>query len=161
MVSIDFTLVVQWLNFGVLLVALYFILYKPLIKFIDERNAKLKADIEAARKGREEMELSGAKYQEKLNQLKAEATHHLELAKKKAIEERDVILEEAHREAEKIILGGHEETKAQAEQTKKELLEELSGLVIDCTRQVLGREVKESDHKRMINDFLKEETKRA
>jgi F-type H+-transporting ATPase subunit b len=161
MVSVDFTFFVQWVNFGVLLLVLYFILYRPLVKFLDQRNAKVRADIEAAQKGREEITQAGATYQEKLDQLKADATRHLELAKKKAIEERNAILEGAHHEAERIILGGREEMKAQAQQTKKELLEELSGLVIDCTEQVLGREVKESDHKKMINDFIEEETKHA
>jgi F-type H+-transporting ATPase subunit b len=159
MVSVDFTLVVQWVNFAVLVLILYLILFKPLVKFIDERNAKLKDDIETAEKNKAASEGLHSEYQTKLAELRNEAVKHVEDAKRKAGEERDIILKEAQVEAGRIMEGNRKEVQFEAEKVKQELKQELSSLVINCTSQVLEREVKEGDHKKLIGAFLEEESK--
>ena len=159
MVSVDFTLVVQWLNFAVLVLILYMILFKPLVKFIDERNAKLKDDIETAEKNRTASESLHSEYRAKLAELRSEAVKHVENAKRKAGEERAIILKEAQVEAGRIMEGSRKEVQFEAEKVKQELKQELSSLVINCTSQVLEREVKEEDHKKLISAFLEEDSK--
>jgi F-type H+-transporting ATPase subunit b len=159
MVSIDFTIFIQWLNFGVLVFILYQILYKPLVKFLDERNAKLKDDMDSAKAGREEVERLRREYQEKFIELKTESFRYLDETKKKALEERAGILQAARKEAEKVLAGNRKEMNFEAEKIKQELKKEMSALVINCATQVLEREVKETDHKRLINSFLEEEIK--
>ncbi len=159
MVSIDFTIFVQWLNFGVLLLILYLILYKPLIKFLDERNAKLKDDIESAKEEREKAERVHREHQAKLAELKLEAIKYLEEAKKKGEKERDRVLEETHKEAEKILESSLKEVKYEAEKIRQELKKEVAGLVTECASKVLEREVKEKDHHKFIDSFLEEEVK--
>ena len=159
MVSVDFTLFIQWINFGVLLFILYWILYKPLIKFLDERNAKLKEDIDAAKSGRDAASKFEEQYKVKLATLENEYVKHLDEAKKQASDEREVILEEARKEAERILDGSRKEMQFEAEKVKQELKQQVAALVINCSSQVLEREVKESDHKRLIGAFLEDEIK--
>ena len=159
MVSVDFTLFIQWINFAVLVLILYFILFKPLVKFLDERNAKLKEDIDAAKAGRDEADRLHVQYQEKLNELKTESIKYIDEAKKRASEEKALILQEAHKEAQRVMAGSRKEMSFEAEKIKQELKKELSGLVINCATQVLEREVKEADHKRLIGSFLEDEVK--
>lgn len=159
MVSVDFTLFIQWINFGVLVFILYWILYKPLVKFLDERNAKLKDDLDSAHAGRLEAEKVRREYQEKFAELRAESLRYMDETKKKALEERTAILQEARKEAEKVMAGSRKEMNFEAERIKQELKKEMSALVINCAGQVLEREVKESDHKRLINSFLEDEVR--
>jgi len=158
MVSVDFTLFIQWINFGVLVFILYWILYKPLVKFLDERNAKLKDDMDSAKAGREEVERLRQEYQAKFTELKTESIRYLDETKKKALDERAIILQEARKEAERVMAGSRKEMNFEAESIKQELKKEISKLVIDCASQVLEREVKEADHKRLIHSFLEEES---
>ena len=159
MVQIDFTLFIQWLNFGVLVFILYLILFRPLMKFLDERNHKLKDDIETARKNREESDQLHTQYRDKLNDLRAESVKYVEDAKRKAKQERESILKQAHKEAERLIDNTRDEIQFEAEKAKQQLKQEISSLVIDCAAQILEREVKEPDHKKLIDSFLKEEVK--
>lgn len=158
MISIDFTILVQWLNFGVLVLILYFILFKPLMRFLDIRNERLRSDIEAARRTRRENEELNQQYQERLVRLKQESTDYINRARRQAEREKDKIIKEAHTEADRIILGSRKELKVQAEKAKLEVKKDMAGLVINCASQVLEREVKETDHKKMIHSFLEGET---
>lgn len=160
MVSVDFTIVVQWLNFGILLFLLYILLYKPLIKFLDARNAKLKQDIETAEKNREDTTKLHEEYEHKITQMKREALQYMEDAKRKALEERENIVKDAHREADRIVQGSRRDIHFEAERIKQELKAEVAGLVVDCAAQVLEREILEEDHKRLIHAFIEKETKK-
>jgi F-type H+-transporting ATPase subunit b len=159
MISLDFTIFIQWLNFGILVLILYFILYKPLIRFIDKRNAKLLNDLEAARRtGRQNEELN-QQYHERFAQLKQQSKEYMDRTKKQAVVESENVIKEAHVEADRIIQNARKEAVFGAEKAKQELKQDVAGLVINCASQILEREVKESDYKRLINSFLEGETK--
>lgn len=82
----------QVVNFGILLVILSKVLYKPLIKMLDERAEKIKKSIDNSEKIEKEL----AKIKEKQDAL-------LKEAKKEALKERNALIEFANLEKTKII----------------------------------------------------------
>lgn len=90
-------------NFGVLLFVLWYFLYTPILKILNERHEKVKrgvADAEAAEETLKKAEASQ-------NEIVAEAHHHsadiVEKAKKRAEEEKEDILKEAEERAGTIV----------------------------------------------------------
>ena len=58
------TLVAQLINFGILLLLLYFVLYKPVIRMLNERSNRIKASMEQA----EEIEQKMAETEERVRE---------------------------------------------------------------------------------------------
>lgn len=122
----------QIVNFVILFFILKKILYKPLIKLIDERNKKINEAIE-----------NSAKIEDKLESLDKKSKQILAKARILAEEERKEILAIANKEKEKII----EEARLQA---KKEVSKGLERLQEE--RMVAIQEASE--------DFMEEVVKR-
>jgi F-type H+-transporting ATPase subunit b len=102
-------LIAQMVNFGLLFFVLKKVLYKPLMKAIDERNKK----IESAVKNSQEIALKLNKIEEQkkdlLDKAKTEARMEKEGLMEVALSEKEKIIEEAKlsakREIEKGLLG--------------------------------------------------------
>jgi F-type H+-transporting ATPase subunit b len=154
LISVDLTLIIQWLNFIILLVLLHFILFKPLMHFVDERNERIRQDIEIAKEAREAAERIRIEHQEKLNRLKVDMIRVMEEVKARAAGTRDAMLQDAHNEADRIIEGGLKEVRHEIIKIKGELKQEVAGIAVDCASQVLEREIKEEDHKKLVQAFL-------
>ncbi|MBS3812337.1 F0F1 ATP synthase subunit B [Candidatus Bipolaricaulota bacterium] len=154
--SLNFTIIANWINFGILVAVLSWLLYKPAKEFIETRREKIKSRIEGAK----EREKSAAELkQERLNELKA------------AREKRREILDRAEKEAEEIVERGRkkakeeskriiEEAKAEAKQEQDKLRKELEEEYIDLSllgaEKILGREIDERDQRRFLDSLLEE-----
>jgi len=154
MVDISFTMVMQWLNFGILLVLMSAFLFKPLLKFLDDRAAAIAKDIKEAVDNKTQTEELRMGYEKKIADIKAEADVIFEAAKNKALKEKDRILAATSEESARLIENGKKDIAANADKAFHELKDKMSGLVIDCTQKVLEREVKVEDHTKCINDFI-------
>lgn len=139
MVSLDYSLGIQIVNFALLIFILNRLLYKPLLGMIDKRKQKL-ADSEAEiRRLQETIERQMAAYQEKLIQAKAAA-----------IEEKNEIIRKGSEEARAItdavraeIPGMMEQFQARMEKeidaAKKVLAGQSQRLSVEIAEKILGR----------------------
>ncbi len=154
MVDAGPTLIMQWLNFGILLFLLYKFLYKPLLSFLDKRAETIKATMEEAVNGKESALKLLEEYKEKIAGIEKEADKIFNDARKKALGEKERIIKSARDEAEKIIAGAKREINLESEKARAELKKEISSMVIMCASKVLEREVKLSDHEKLIEEFI-------
>ncbi len=144
--GIDSTLiVVQMINFGLLLLVLKKVLYKPVIKALKEREEKL-SEINDAKskmdKNRQEFD------NEKAHLLKSLASEKNRIEKEvteKAEVERKTILQKANNEAKEIIKNAQKEVGRQVERKTKELEGEMRNLALDSAKAA-------------ISDFMDKET---
>ena len=98
-------LIAQIINFLVLLFVLYKFAYGPIVAMLEKRQRKIEqglADAEAARKN---LEKSGEKQKEILKKARAEAKVIVEKAHKQAEKSKVEIAAEAKEQAEKIQIG--------------------------------------------------------
>ncbi len=154
--SLNFTIVANWINFGILVAVLSWLLYRPAKEFIQERQKKIKSRINNAK----EREQSAQELkQERINKLKS------------AKERRREIIEEAGREAEEIVKKGRveakekasriiEQAKKEAEQEKVRIKQELEKQYVDVSllgaEKILQREVNEEDQRKFLDSLFDE-----
>lgn len=144
------------LNFAVLVVALYFLLYKPVRKFMQKRKETYE---EAEKKYNEAIEYTGKAESEAariLDDAHGEAVRIAEEAHAAASAQSDAIIADAKAQADKMI----EDARADADRVllseKEKLYSSVSGLAVDISEKILSREVKSEDNDAFIDAILSE-----
>ncbi len=141
MISLNATLVVQLINFIVLLVILNALLYKPVLAKLREREARIKADRDKAEDLNRQVEEQDNRHQEELAKARQtaalERTALMDEAKKKEAD----ILAAARSEASKIVESMKASIEKEAEEVRKSLRTEMTPLAKSITEKILGRAV--------------------
>jgi F-type H+-transporting ATPase subunit b len=114
MVSIDYTLFIQIVNFLLLIAILHVLLYKPILRIMRERENRLKASEEEVKSLYQTIERKTAEYEEKIR-----------LAKMEAMNQRNEIQKQGALEAQRIIEAAREEIARMTEEFKEKLAKEM------------------------------------
>jgi F-type H+-transporting ATPase subunit b len=146
------------INFLILFGLLTFVLYKPVLKVLDERQAKIKESMDQA----EQIKEQTARSEE---QIKA----HLETARKEGqaiivqatqIGERlkEEAKEGARKEAETLIAKAQAEMQQDRDKTIDELRKEFADIAILAAGKVINETLDKEKHRKLIDEVLKEST---
>jgi len=154
MIEVSFTMLLQWINFGMLIFLLTFFLYKPLMNVLDKRRAMVQGDLEEAKKKKEESEELLRQYQQRLDNLRLEGRKIIDEARKEAAVEKEKMIEAAHHEAKVIVENAHLEVDSHVHQVRDEIKKEAAELIVGCASQVLEREIQKEDHQKYIDEFI-------
>jgi len=117
------------------------ILYKPILKVLDERDARIVGGQEKAKKLLEESQSILKSYNDKLYSAKIDAMTVKNTSRKQAVDQANMIIEEARRNAETIVLNVQKEMAEEIERAKRELEPELGVMAGTIAQQILGRKV--------------------
>lgn len=141
MIQINITLIVQIINFLVLLLVLNALLYKPVIAKIREREARIRNDREKAAELDGQVQEQERRHQQELaivRQTGAQEKNALTVeAKKKEAE----ILDKARAEASRIVEDMKASIRVEAEEVRKALTAEMTPLAQSISEKILGRPV--------------------
>ncbi|MCD4829492.1 MAG: F0F1 ATP synthase subunit B [Candidatus Cloacimonetes bacterium] len=156
MIGIDYSLLIVILNFVVLLIVLNKILYKPITKFLRERQAKIADDMDQAVKSRDE---AGQLVEQRKQDLKA-STEEMRLlmskTKHEAEDQAGDIIRQAHGQQKKILA----ETDALLITEKKKAMQELESrvarLIADVAGKIIADKMDEETDAALIEQLLKE-----
>jgi F-type H+-transporting ATPase subunit b len=151
-------LVAQVINFTALLIILRLFIYKPVLKMLDERKARIQEGLSAADRGREQALEADRQAQAALDQARRDgqdivanaqqvATRIQQEARDQAVSQADIILERARNEI------GLERDAAIAE-----LRKEFADLTIAAAEKVIGQSLDRQAHQRLIEQALSEST---
>ncbi|MCK5913164.1 MAG: ATP synthase F0 subunit B, partial [Desulfuromusa sp.] len=124
MISVDWTLGLQFLNFVILLVFLNKLLYQPLTKIIAERREKIDGSYAQAKDLEADIDEKMARYQQQLSDAKILANTERNKLKKAASEEEATLLSEAHGKATNRLRAIKEQVAGEAEDASKTLKSE-------------------------------------
>lgn len=141
MIELNFTLLIQAANFLVLIYILNKILYKPILKILDERDERISGGQEKAKKLIEEGQNIFSNYNQKLHNAKIDAIAVKNATRKEAVDQANEIIDEARKKAEEIVLGVQKEMAEEIARVTKELEPELSVMASTIAQQILGRKV--------------------
>ena len=150
------TIILHVFNTAVLFVALYFLLYKPVRRFLDKRRQGVLKDIEDAREIKSRADAALAESQERLNASYSEAIVKAAKIQEQASENAKKIVDAAKEEAERIIENAHRAADEAIESNKQAMRDFAASLAVDISAKILGREITGDDNLRLIDDFLKE-----
>lgn len=139
MVSLDYSLGIQIVNFALLIFILNRLLYKPLLGMIDKRKQKL-ADSEAEiRRLQETIERQMAAYREKLIQAKAAAVEEKNEIIRKGSEEARAITDAVRAEIPGMMEQFQARMEKEIDAAKKVLAGQSQRLSVEIAEKILGR----------------------
>ncbi|MCK9262901.1 MAG: F0F1 ATP synthase subunit B [Deltaproteobacteria bacterium] len=141
MIELNWTFFVQIFNFLLLMFILNKILYKPILKVLDEREARIAGGQEKAKELLDESQSILKSYNEKLYGAKIDAMTVKNSSRKQAVDEANEIIENARRNAETIVLDVQKEMAEEIARVKSELEPEIGVMAGTIAQQILGRKV--------------------
>ena len=141
MISVDWTLGLQFVNFIILLIILNKMLYKPLSNIIAERKQAIDGSHEHAKSLEADIEDKMQRYQEQLNEAKKAANEERNKLKKTATEEETKILSDAQGKATARLQAIKAQVGKEAAAASKTLKSDAESLAGQIATKVLGREL--------------------
>ncbi len=141
MITIDLSFWAELISVLILMVVLNSILFKPIRRHLEEREAKMAAiEADAEKYERNAQELV-ANYDRKLAEARAQGKSELEKLKGEAREEERQLLEAAQKEAEAKKSELMSELSGQISAVKKELDAQSEAFAVEIAQKLLGRAV--------------------
>ena len=129
-------------------------LFKPVHKVLDARQAHVDAVYAEAEEAKARAEADRAAWEEKMQGARAEADSILERAAERARLGGEAILDEAKRRAGGIVQQAEEEAEMTREKAEESMRRELADVSAELAGKLLGREINEDDHRRLIDSFI-------
>lgn len=142
MISIDWTILVQFVNFLVLMLILNVLLYRPLRKVMAERQEGIAAKHQKARDLEVSINEKMEHYEKKLHEAKVDAGQAAASIRKDAAKSEATILGSARKEANRHLDLIKVQIGKQAETARSGLKKETQDLAAAIAGKVLGRKVK-------------------
>lgn len=139
MIEINWTIGVQFINFVILLLALNFILFRPVRAILAERKALIDGGHARARELKEQIEEKMARYQEQLQQAKLQGTEEKNRLRTDAAKQEAAIIGAARDAATARIQAIKERVAGEAAAAEVELKQQSTLLAGQVAAKVLGR----------------------
>jgi F-type H+-transporting ATPase subunit b len=149
-------IVSQIVNFTLLAVLLYFVAYKPILRMLDERSARIQKglqDAEDASRRAAEME---QEYEQRMAEARRDGQEIIAQATQMSEKARQEILEQAREEARAQIDRAREEISRERDQAMADLREQVAELSLMISEKVLAETLDEGQQRRLIARFLEE-----
>lgn len=146
----------QIINFGLLLVLLYFIGYKPIRKMLDERSKRIKEGIDQAELAKEAATRAEEEVQRRLDEARKDGQLILAQASEMGERLKAEAREEARREAEVLIVRARAEIGMERDEAIDRLRQEFADLAILAAEKVIKETLDKERHRRLIEEVLEE-----
>ena len=122
---------------------------------IAERKAKADSQIADAQKLRTEAEAMKAEYEQNLQNARTEANQIVATAQKTATARSEEIVGEARAQAAALKQKAEADIAQERKKAVNEVKDEIGGIAMEIASKVVEREIKEADHKDLIDEFIK------
>jgi F-type H+-transporting ATPase subunit b len=141
MIELNWTILIQMVNFLILIFVLNKVLYKPVLKVLEERDEKIYGGQQKIKDLEEETRQMLKHYTEKIYKGRIDALEAKNVAKKEAVSKTNDIINEARAKAEEITQQVRSEIVQEVGKAKKEIESDLASIAASIAQRVLGREV--------------------
>lgn len=146
-------LVAQIVNFFLLLLILYKLLYKPILNVLEKRRLRVKESVEKAKEIEEKLTKTDLVIKEKRETARKEIVKLVEEAKREALEEKELIKKETQLEVEKTKNKLKEELKTEKDNLINEAQAEIKDLVIMLSKKLIKKEITDSRQKEIVAEI--------
>ena len=156
LITLDgWTFVAQICNLMIQLAIFKKLLLNPVKKVIAERKAKADSQIADAQKLRTEAEAMKAEYEQNLQNARTEANQIVAAAQKTATARSEELLGEARAQAAALKQKAEADIAQERKKAVNEVKDEIGGMAMEIASKVVEREIREADHKDLIDEFIK------
>jgi len=139
MIQIDYSLLLQIINFLVLIVILNALLYKPLLAILDRRNDRMANEREEINRLNKAVEEKISAYEEKVRATKVEALGGNKILIKEGSDQAKYIVEQVSKEIFALSEQFHEKLQQEVQIARKTLGNKSRMISSDIAEKVLGR----------------------
>ncbi len=160
MITINYAFIIVILNFILLLIILNKLLYKPIRKFLEDRQAKIGSDLDSAEDSRKQAEKLVEKKNEELKLSADEIRKMKQASRHDAEKQASLIVKDAKEKERKILF----ETEVQLQHEKDKVMhameDELTRMVTDLSGKFLSSKIEKEQDIKLLNKLISEsETK--
>ncbi len=142
------------INLLVLFFILKKLLFKPVTKFIDNRNGKIEDAINSANSLKEEVENMKLEYADKLKGAGDEGKKIIEEYRERADMEYASAIDTAKKDAQKIIEDARREIDVEKDKAIAELKQEVGNLVVSASEKVIKKNMDNETNRKLISEFI-------
>jgi F-type H+-transporting ATPase subunit b len=156
-VDIDFSqMIFAITNFIILVIAMYYLMYKPIKETMDKRQNKIKDDIETAQQLKADADQMKADITAELAKSRTTAQEIIARAEKTADVQKEEIVSSAHAEAQKMIDKANAEIREEKEKALSEIRDEAATLAMMAASKLIERSLNDADHKQLVDKYIEE-----
>jgi F-type H+-transporting ATPase subunit b len=146
----------QAVNFFFLLAILTFLVYKPVLKLLDERKQRIADAEENAKTIEEKLAKTEELTKAEMQKAQSAASKVLLAAQENAKTQEEKMINEAKEKVSKVVEEGRSIIAKERDDAAKKIQAEVSKIVILATEKLLSREVSEKDQDKFVAEALKE-----
>ncbi len=137
--NVNWTFVVNLVQFFLLVMVLNRMIYRPLAAFIDGREARMKTQLREAEQQREAAEALRREREGELKQASRQARRAIQVARQQGDELRRKMRVEADVQAQQIIADARKEAEKELQPVREALLGQVDDLAETVVAQVRGK----------------------
>jgi F-type H+-transporting ATPase subunit b len=149
-------LLFQLVNFTFLLLVLRLLVYKPVLKMLDERRARIQEGLSAADRGREQAIEAERQAQEQIATARREGQDIVANAQQIAQRIQEEARTQALQQQETMLERARNEIQLERDAAIDSLRREFADLTIAAAEKVIGQSLDRTAHQRLIEQALSE-----
>ena len=154
-VGVNFwTMIFAWVNLLILYLLFKKFLFVPVKNMIDARQKEIDDMYSSAESAKENAEQLQAQYRDKISHAEEESEEIVKKAVRRAQLKEEEILKEANAQAERTLERAQEQIALEKKQAINDVKDQVSQMAIGIASAVIERDVSESEHKELIDDFI-------
>jgi len=156
-IGINLPLLVAFVvNFIILLILLSVILYKPVLKTLDERQTKIKDSLEQAERIKQQVVQSEENIKTQLESARKDGQKIVAQAEQIGERLKTEAKEEACHEAESLVSKARVEIQRQRDKDVEDLRKQFADIAISAAEKVIKETLDKQKHRKLIDDVLEE-----
>lgn len=148
------TIVWEIVNFLALSIALYFLLFRNVMKRVEERTNEKNRLLEEIKENRAETEKIRADIEDRLSNLEAETTEIVTKAQIQVDAEREDAIRKMQKEAERILNQALDEADQLKKETMASFYQQAVEAVLDVSRKVIHQAAPNEMHDKLVGDLI-------
>lgn len=152
----SFKFIMAFINLLVLFFFLRKFLFKPIMKFMDDRTKSIEDSIADAEKQKADALEMKTSYEAQLKNAKSESKEIINSAVTKAAALQETMAAEAQQQAEEILAKAREEIQLEREQMLKGVRSEVASLALAAASKVLEANMNTESNRVLIDKFIDE-----
>ena len=129
-------------------------LFKPIMKLIKERQDEIDGMYADADKAKSEAQTLQAEYEEKLNTAQATSDRIVKDAMSRGQERQEQIIRQAQSEASAILEKANADIAMEKKKALNDAKDEISEIAMAIAGKVVGRQLNEEDHSKLVDAFI-------
>ena len=156
-ISVNFwQMIISILNLVILYLILKKFLFKPVKRTLETRRRQVDELYSSAETAKTEAEAARVEYTARLDRAEESAREIVSDATRRANERAEEIVGEAKTEADRLRRRADEEIAQERKKALNEVKNEISDISVEIAEKVVGREIREEDHREMIDSFIRD-----